>query len=234
MDTPDFSNILGQETIKKIYEDGLSNPTKEVGKTATDLVKVARLFTAPIQLLAAYQDRLEKYLNQVREAVPEERQIESPASIAGPVLEKLKYIEDENYLKDLYLNLLKKAIDREKINEAHPAFVSIIEQLSPDEALIIKIVAEQRIYYKAKFFTIIEVGDTSKEDIIENLFPLEQLAFPQHFNMYILHLIYLNLIDTPMFQQTQPDESHEQKPVVVSRYIRLTEFGGLFHKACVV
>ncbi|MCC9168844.1 DUF4393 domain-containing protein [Pontibacter harenae] len=234
MDTPDFSNILGQETIKKIYEDGLSNPTKEVGKTATDLVKAARLFTAPIQLLAAYQDRLEKYLNQVREAVPEERQIESPASIAGPVLEKLKYIEDENYLKDLYLNLLKKAIDREKINEAHPAFVSIIEQLSPDEALIIKVVAEQRIYYKAKFFTIIEVGDTSKEDIVENLFPLEQLTFPQHFNMYILHLIYLNLIDTPIFQQTEPDESHEQKPVINSRYIRLTEFGVLFHKACIV
>ena len=39
----DLSNILGQETIKKIYEDGASEPTKEIGKVATDILSVAQV-----------------------------------------------------------------------------------------------------------------------------------------------------------------------------------------------
>lgn len=71
---------------------------------------------------------------KVRESVPEENQIPAPASLTVPLIERIKYLEDENYLTDLYLNLLTRAIDKDRVNEAHPAFFHIIEQLSPDEA----------------------------------------------------------------------------------------------------
>ena len=49
----------------------------------------------------------------------------------------LRFMEDENPLTELYLNLLARAIDKERCNEAHPAFIKIIEQMSPDEAMVL-------------------------------------------------------------------------------------------------
>lgn len=233
MDMPDFSNILGQETIKKIYEDGLSEPTKEVGKAATDVVKSLRLFLAPFQLGAAYQDRFVKYLDSIRNAVPEANQIECPASLAGPVFEKLKYLDEGSYLKDLYLNLLKRAIDKERVNEAHPAFVALIEQLSPDEALMLKLIAGSRHQYELKIDTMMEVGTIPSEQIISNKFPVDNLVFPQNFSMYINHLKYLNFIDTPQYNFGSPDESIESRPVIVHRFLHLSTFGDLFYNACI-
>ena len=49
--TPDeISKMLGAETIKKIYEDGLSKPTSELSGLITDFIKTIRLFAAPLQL----------------------------------------------------------------------------------------------------------------------------------------------------------------------------------------
>lgn len=231
MTPEEMIKMVDQNTLQKVYDDGLSNPTKETGKILADLIKALRLFTAPIQLLASYQGRLEKYLNEVRDSVPKEKQIECPASISGPVLEKLKYIEDENYLKNLYLNLLKRAIDKDRVNEAHPAFVTLIEQLSPDEALILKTIRDEKIRFDVKYFSIIEVGDTSKPQIIKNEFPLDKLAFPENFKMYLDHLVFLNLVETRMYNKVIADD-HEQKPVVESKLINLTNFGNLFGKAC--
>lgn len=228
----DFSNILGQETIKKIYEDGLSEPTKEAGEVFKDTVKAFRLFTAPIQLLAAYQGRLSNYLQKVRDAVPKDNQIEAPASIAGPILERLKFIEESNYLKNLYLNLLQKAIDKEHVGEAHPAFVSIIEQLSPDEALMIKTIQENSISYETIGDTIYEIGAVPKDEIVKNNFPLDTLAFSHHFEMYVQHLIHLNLIETPGYYYGEKDESQMGQPQKQIRFLKITQFGTLFYKAC--
>jgi len=230
---PDLSNLLGQETVKKIYEDGASEPTQEIGKATTDIVKTFRLFLAPFQIGAAYQDRFIKYLDKIREAVPKENQIECAPSLAGPVFEKLKYIEDGNYLKDLYLKLLTRAIDKERVNEAHPAFVTLIEQLSPDEALLLKIVAENKINYELKTNTVVEVGTFPIEQMIRNNFPMESLNFQQNFNMYLKHLNYLNLIDMPQYSIDEPDKTVEGYPVVIYRLVRLSAFGEMFYNACI-
>jgi hypothetical protein len=39
MDLKKISNILGADTVKKIYEDAASKPVQEGSKIATDLVK---------------------------------------------------------------------------------------------------------------------------------------------------------------------------------------------------
>lgn len=233
MDMPDLSNILGQETVKEIYKDGLSEPTKEAGRVLTDFIKAARLFLVPIQFAAAYQDRLSNYLEKVRNDVPEENQMQASPSLAGPVLERLKYIEDSNYLKELYLNLLKRAIDKERVNEAHPAFVTLIEQLSPDEALMLKLIAENRYTYEIKTNTVYEIGAIPEEIIIKNHFPVNELNFQQNFSMYIDHLKYLNFIETPQYNITQRDTTEEGQPVIIYRFMVLSSFGKLFYKACI-
>jgi hypothetical protein len=49
-----LANILGADSVKKVYEDGLSESVQEIGKISTDFIKAVRLFTAPIQYLGAY------------------------------------------------------------------------------------------------------------------------------------------------------------------------------------
>lgn len=141
--TKDLVQILDHNLAKAIYRDGLAKPTQETGKIITDVVKTARLFAAPFQLAAAYQDRFRRWIDRVIREVPEERRVPAPPQIAGPIFEELRYREEGEILTEMYLNLLSKAIDKKQSNQAHPAFVKIIGQLSPDEALILKRLLER-------------------------------------------------------------------------------------------
>ncbi|MDI5949131.1 Abi-alpha family protein [Flavobacterium yafengii] len=237
-----LANILGADTVKKIYEDGLSESVQETGKISTDFIKAARLFTAPIQYLGAYQDRLTKYLNKVREGVPEERQIEAPTSLSGPIMDRLKYLEDDNYLLDLYLSLLQRAIDKDRINEAHPAFFHIIDQLSPDEALILFCLSEKSIQYEYTMdLTKNFLGESQFENVrvVVDSLPKEKLNFTEHFEMYVSHLESLNLIkwslitETPIWENGDNTEKKIQNGIYRKTHIYATKFGSLFIKACI-
>lgn len=240
MDIEKLSNILGAETVKKIYDDVFSEPGKELGKALTDIIKGLRLFTAPFQYAATFQDRLTKYLEKVRNSVPEENQIEALPSISGPIIERLKYLEDENYLIDLYLNLLSRAIDKERINEAHPAFIRIIEQLSPDEALFLHKLKDGEIIKKLTFEYRYYAEES--EPIIETDIPPSDFTFGENLAMYMSHLESLNLIlpaikngSTELIEDPAPADNPigGLKRSIEITTIKPTEFGKLFIKACV-
>ena len=209
-DLKDLSvKILDSKTVEKIYDDTLSASLKEISAITVDFIKATRLLlTGPIQCLATLQDRYRRYLEKVINKVPEERQIKAPAYISGPILEKFKYLEEDNPLTELYMNLLARAIDKERINEAHPAFLNIIEQLSPDEALILYLLRDN----------VIDPGFS--RPICNHEFPKNKLAYPEFLEMYIMHLQSLNLV---IWQ------------VGKIRYssVIVTDFGKLFIKACV-
>lgn len=193
----------------RAYDDLMADAMKEGGQALVDTVKVFRLFTFPIQLLALAQDRLARFCQQVRERVPEERQVEARPSVALPVLMNLRYMEDDNPLTELYLNLLARAIDKERQSEAHPGFVRIIEQMSPDEAMVMyafKHIGQEHLIIDPTVTPI-------KQD---NSFPFDWLTHPSDTNFYFTHLETLNLIvrQTPSF-------------------IQLQEFGKWFIKACI-
>lgn len=237
-----FVNILGADTVKKIYEDGLSESVQETGKISTDFIKSARLFTAPFQFLGAYQDRLTKYLNKIREGVPEERQIEAPTSLSGPIMDRLKYLEENNYLTDLYISLLQRAIDRDRVNEAHPAFFHIIEQLSPDEALLLFKIAEESIDYEYTMDLIEgENGKSRFENVkvLKDTSPKDKMTFVEHFEMYISHLESLNLLkwslisEEPIWENNEIQNNRKQNGTYRKTKIYLTKFGDLFVKACI-
>lgn len=221
--------LLGKDTVIQIYKDGLSNSTKEVGLLLTDIIKTIRLFAAPFQLTANLQDRLTKYLKDVSLRVPKNKQISPDSVFAGQILQKLTFIDDSHYLKDYYLNLLEKSINKDLVNLAHPAFPLIIQQLSPDEIKILEFVKDNVIvaeysYERAADHLI------RNEDLIYSNFTDEFLNFPQHRGMYIDHLQLLNLIRIKSVSKDTFDK-HSGK-FTRKNHIQQLEFGRMFLKAC--
>lgn len=64
------------------------------------------------------------------------------AIVAGPVLESLRFACGEPTLREMYINLLATAMDIDTASKAHPSFVEIIRQLTPDEAKIVRLLNE--------------------------------------------------------------------------------------------
>ncbi|WP_264566829.1 DUF4393 domain-containing protein [Flavobacterium sp. N3904] len=235
MGLEDLSNILGAKTVEKAYDDALSPPMKEVGKATSDIVKTFRLFTTPFQLAATLQDRLEIYLEKIRNNVPKEKQIECHPMIAGPIFDRLKYLDDDNKLTTLFLNLLERAIDSERVNEAHPAFIHIIEQLSPDEALILYLLKDNEIHVVDTLDLDIAANKFINFKIIEGGFPQEKLNIPNNFELYYSHLESLNLIKWPIINQEPIRSEDNSIQLGVKRFskITVTSWGKLFIKACI-
>ena len=105
---PFFKSLLGSKTYKFIGEYKY-NKTK-------------------------YEYNLAQRIN----AIPEENIIKPRLSVAGPVLESLKYNLDEEHIKEMYTNILISEVDKTKQNRVLPAYIEIIKQINRDDALFIK------------------------------------------------------------------------------------------------
>ena len=94
-------------------------------------------------------------LEERLKSVPPER-IQTPApEVAGPLFEALRFTAHDNDLRRMYANLLGTAIDISTAHTAHPSFVEILKQLSPDEARIIQTLAK----INARYYPTVSVRD---------------------------------------------------------------------------
>ena len=248
-DLAGLGKFANSKLAQKIYSDlSKAGATEQVAKLAADSVKALRLFTAPVQLLALGQDLLEKRLERVKSKVPEERQIEAHPQLAGPILENLRYMVDGDILTEMYLNLLARAIDRDRVGEANPAFVKIIEQLCPDEALLLlKLRTAERNGLPYSVY---------RPEHLEKMYGIT-IGEPKHYNMYITHLRALNLIRSTSHTRFLPFDlgrlpRSDNMDRILSeidrrietirelfeknespRSVEATEFGSLFIRACI-
>ncbi|MEN6348464.1 MAG: Abi-alpha family protein [Syntrophomonas sp.] len=129
--------VINSEVAKQTYNDALSPTMRELGGLSVDTFKAFRLFTAPIQLMAAYQDRFRVFCDKVRNKVPEEHQREAPAEIGRPVMEAFASTSDDSPLMAMFEELMAKAIDKREADKLSPSFPEIIRTLSPLEAKLI-------------------------------------------------------------------------------------------------
>lgn len=242
-DLTGLGELANSQIVNKMYDDGLTGTVTETGKALTDITKTFRLFLAPFQYGALWQDRFAAYLDSVRSAVPTERQVEAVPEIAGPVLEKLRFQSVDSPLTELYLNLLKRAIDKERRDEAHPAFANIIAQLSADEALFLFLLRKELLRH----------ADQRMNREVK-LYEIEQQASPfaDNLPMYIEHLRGLNLLAPLEFKlknKPEPIFGSDSRARIGETFfgedggldidiaeqnhvVRLSAFGVQFCKAC--
>ncbi|NRT17190.1 hypothetical protein HNP99_003569 [Flavobacterium sp. 28A] len=222
--------------VDKVYEDALSPAMKQIGKSLESVAKTSRFLLAPFEYLSKQHDRWERYLEKVSERVDKENLIEGHPQIVIPTLEGLSLTYENTLLSEFFVNLLALSIDKSKQDLAHPAFPSIIKQLSRDEAVILFYLKQKNYEIKQKSDYVEEKNRFINKETLFEEFPMEKLDFPQNIWMNMDHLNSLNLAGTWQVGQQEAiyDEvTKKQIGVFINSERRLMEFGELFANACI-
>lgn len=124
-----------------VYQDVVQPAAREIGIALQTVAKTVHIALAPVSALVWGYDELREFVSTKvagkLQGVPVERIVSPKPNVAGPALEALRYTGHEETLRDLYANLLAASMDSATAKGAHPAFVDIIRQLTPDEARLI-------------------------------------------------------------------------------------------------
>lgn len=252
--------IKGIVEVVPVYQDLLQPAVKEIGTALQTVAKSVHIALAPVSVLVWGYDQLTDFLStRVAEKlknVPPECIATPKPNVAGPALEALRYTGHEESLREMYANLLAASMDTRTAQGAHPAFVEIIKQLTPDEARLLK------LFVVPRALPLINVRKENKNerggvDILTNFSLLGWEAgceFPEQTTTYINNLCRLGLAEAPpIFKYTTPgvyDElenhvtvqeikakfsSNEQFKIAINRSgLRVTNLGRLFCNTCMV
>ncbi len=136
------------QIAQEVYQDCLKRPLQEVGRLATTPLQIVNLLLEPFRgVVFAYDEQKEKYLSSLNEKlkdVPLERIEPPPIEIVGPVLDAIRYTGEHDHLRELFTNLLASSIDSETVSDVHPAFVGVIQSLTPLDAELLAFIAKKR------------------------------------------------------------------------------------------
>ena len=227
-DLAGIGKMIDSEIAKETYKDGVSPAMKELGELTQDTVKTLRLFTAPVQLLAAYQDRFKGFCDRVRTKVPEEYQQSATANIAKPVMEAFAFTEDDSPLMPMFEELMSKAIDSREASKLNPIFPELIKNLTPIQAKLIKsLKATDQITDD-----VIKMDENRIVRRLESNFSFDDFSGQDHHLTIVQDLANKNIV-TINPSDKYSDLELEEGMVVRRTRINLSMFGKWFADACV-
>ena len=139
------SGAVLAEPISKL----LSPFAAQVGETFADAWELAmgtnvKYFKEKNRLkrersLLLFEQKLAYEIKQI----PPEKVVEPAFRIIGPALEASKYHYDEPSIRDMFAKLIASSMNSDYKNSIHPAFASIITQLSPLDAATLKYIVDE-------------------------------------------------------------------------------------------
>ncbi|MFD2454137.1 DUF4393 domain-containing protein [Ideonella paludis] len=142
--------VTGVVQAVPVYQDVVQPAAQELGKALQTVAKSVHLALAPVSALVWGYDQIKDFVaTKVAERlknVAEENIVTPKPNVAGPALESLRYTGHENSLSELYANLIAASMDKTTAAGAHPAFVEIIKQLTPDEAKLVGLFIRPRAF----------------------------------------------------------------------------------------
>lgn len=252
--------VTGLVKAVPIYDDMVQPVAKQLGKSLETVGKAINVALAPVGILVWGYDKCQEFIstkvaNRLKDVPPEDIITPKP-NVAGPAIEALRYTGHEESLSDMYANLLAAAMDKNTADGAHPAFVEIIKQLTPDEAKLIG------YFLKPLPFPLLTVRADNKEtgrggyDVAVNvsLFgDLAGLTMPKLVPAYLDNLCRLGLIDIQQkysyidktiydaLESSEEIKSHQQQIASVTNHtcslvrgaVMVTNLGKQFGNVCV-
>lgn len=152
------------EIVEKVpvYKDAIQPAAQELGK---GLHVVARAVNACLMPVEGLVWGVEQIRDFVRDRVAKKLEhvsienIQQPKPhIAVPAIDALRYTGADGELSELYANLLATSMDKTSAYEAHPGFVDMIKNMCPDEARIMKMLAD------TPYYPLVDVKAVSKKE----------------------------------------------------------------------
>ena len=258
---------LQQEITKQVVD-------KTVGNVYTDLVQPTAKSLGSILnflpgIIAAYLTKCQDWLINGKKSIeltaqavqekiqniPEEKLTEPEANIAIPAIQQLSYCYDCEELRKMYANLLVTSMNIDTKSSAHPAFVDIIKQLTPDEAKLLgKIVYQPPIFYPLIDVNFHIGNSQGLLPMIKNFSDLAYgvCEYPNNIAAYLENLNRLGIIEISNTKWINDDSKYEQlqnHPVVKTavkdsikngakinyskKLFNVTSFGINFMKSCI-
>ncbi len=149
-----------------VYQDVAQRAAREIGAALETVAKCVHIALAPVSALVWGYEQIGDYLQtalteRLKGVKPED--IVAPSTIvAGPALEAMRFASEGSPLREFYANLIATAMTSDNAKDAHPAFVQILRQLTPDEARIVRLFAEKQSFPVVTFasFDTVDSGGT--------------------------------------------------------------------------
>jgi len=221
--------------VVEAYHDIVSPSAKIVGET---LANVTRLLIRPIDdAVARATDRRRQIAESVAQrmkGVPRDRWIEPAVNVAGPALQAALFTANDTPLREMYARLLATAMDSQTADAAHPAYVEIIRQLTPDEARLVALFRQRSTFPCARIgMDSTMFGGTVRNRIeipfYSTLNGLAHLSNPQRIVGYVDNAVRLGLLRrTDYPQQTfVKEEAPSELAETIARYLSLPSRGGV-------
>lgn len=153
------------DSLNNIVKNTLEKPSKSTGDIAETLISfVHNCFLYPLQKYNIYaKSKLKKFelelKNKIVEINPKEM-VESSVNIVGPTIEGLKYNLDEEYIKNMFINILISDMTENLKNKVQPCYIEIVKQLSSSDAKLINMLKDN----KADSLSLMIIKDFNSEN----------------------------------------------------------------------
>lgn len=192
--------------VLPIYPDAIQPAAKMIGKDVLIISRSVHHALKPLEDLVWRFDQLIEYLNvalsERLKHTPSDRIITPNPTVAVPALQALRLTENEPDLRTMYANLLATSMNKDKAQNAHPAFVQIISQMTGDEAKIFGVIAAERVVYLPEIISGIPTTPSQYDQIprstsykYQYLTEKSQCAFPGFIPSYLDNLRRLGIIE---------------------------------------
>jgi hypothetical protein len=129
--------------LTKVYDESIKPITQPAAKMVGIVPRTANAaFFKTIGkklMLAEYEEKaLQKIIDYRLENIDPSKITEPDLYVAFPALLAMSYSMNNEKLRDLYANLLASAMNTDKKALVHPAYVEIIKQMSPLDAVMLE------------------------------------------------------------------------------------------------
>lgn len=242
-----------------IYQDAIQPAAKEAGKSLHLVTRAVNAALTPVEGLVWGVEKIRDFVRErvaaKLENVPPEDVQQPKPHIAVPAIEALRYTGAESDLSELYANLLATSMDKATAYRAHPGFVDMIKNMSPDEARImqflavsgdqplvdIKVIVNEQGHFRTPHRHVSLIGikagcehPSLSANYLDNLARLGLIAIPDRY--LTLDALYEEIENFPQIKQIREDLGRQKEVRVELERLKVevTDLGKQFIRACVI
>ena len=245
------------QLVNQFYQD-LAQPTvKTIGKTLGTTFEFATipalaLGFATEKVKANFAHRLEEYKKKL-DKIPEEDRCVVEPEIGEPIIRNLMNTTNDQ-IADLFTTLLANASNIKTLDKAHPKFAQIVQNMTPDEALIIQYLKGKDFVCYVDFRGEVHNGKGYVE-LMKYVTKIDlevDLSYPRNINAYISNFISVGILQDMVVEYKADNYLYEdiekfyypqlEQQLVPSKFskistersfFKVTDFGKLFIDACI-